>query len=819
MNTRASILLFCLLSGCGQEADPTQAPEPLDEYALAQPVEIRIDAEGVPHLYAKSDLDAFFAEGYQVATDSLFALEVTRRASVGRLAEVLGDAQLESDLQAHTFGFVRWGEASAELLRRERPEVYNAIVAYVGGVNRRIAEVDGTGELPKQFVDNGFGPEPWTPNDVLAIGVRIQFGFSHTLSFDLLNTLVDNLVEGRDALPIFAPYRGAFFMSPDEVADWQPPLDARARRSAEIDAREARALFRALSALYTNHGIGEGSNNWVLSGDYTDNGRPYLANDSHAGFTSPNRMHLHHLDSASAGGTLDVIGFSFLGVPAVQVGHNRHVAWGATTNFADMMDVWEVQVDGDEVLVGGERVPLDRRTERVRVKADDGTIEEQDFEVRSVAGYGVLLPDAVLPVPKVLITSGELLVGWPGFSATDELAQFLGFDRARDLDDFEAAVGLGRTGMQNWVSASAEGIRMRAHGRVPDRGPVDGRPRANAVLDGSDPSTLWTGALLPAEHLPSLDGSQPFIVTANNDPWGHTADNDPLNDEFYYGSFYAPGIRARRLTDWFAARIGAGSVSREELQVLQNDVTSTFAVELVPLVAEAVAAIGTDPDLAPFENRPELAQATAALSAWDGRMVRTAPEAALLRLFTAYLSRATLEPSLGPLFDGIDEAQPVTVQKLSLLVHMGAVDAVLGGKQRVLLVQALSDALAVVSARASGAAYTWGDLHRAVFRDMIGGESLVPTDGDDSTINVAQCHCWKDGAIDEHCRSTAGAVYRIVVGFDEDGTPRGTFDTPEGNAGSTEDWVEGRYVPLHFRRTDVEANTASSKILSPLAPP
>lgn len=61
--------------------------------------------------------------------------------------------------------------------------------------------------------------------------------------------------------------------------------------------------------------------------------------------------------------------------------------------------------------------------------------------------------------------------------------------------------------------------------------------------------------------MPRLDGSQPYLVSANNDPWGHTADNDPLNDEFYYASFFSPGFRANRIAAELERNIADGPVT------------------------------------------------------------------------------------------------------------------------------------------------------------------------------------------------------------------------------------------------------------------
>lgn len=774
------------------------------------------DGQNVPHLYAQTELDAFYAQGYQQATDALFMLEVTRRSALGTLAEILGESALQGDRQARTLGFRSWGEKSVTLLRETHPAEHNSLVAFVAGINRRITEVSvGDSPTPPEITKYGLYIAPWTAADAMAIGLRIQFGFSSTFSFDLLYTLVDRLVDDPASIPVFATYKEAFIMpGATKSAKWVSPGAGTARVSPALDPQAARQLFDALTALYLRHGMGEGSNSWAVAPAYTDNGRAYLANDSHAGFTEPNRMHVAHLSAED--GSLDTIGFSFLGLPGVHVGHNRAVAWGATTNFADVTDLWEVKLEGDGVKLGGETLPLETRQELIRSKNVDGSVAELPFEIRSVAGVGVLLPSEVLPVPKALLSSHELLLGWPGFAPTDELAMFFGMDHAQSLDELEAAVGLGRTGMQNWLSASADDIRLQVHGLVPDRGGVTGRSKANRLMDGGDPMNLWTGAYLPVERLPRLDGACSFIVTANNDPWGHTADNDPLNDEFYYGSFFSPGFRARRLMDVLESTTAKGGIARDDMHALQMNVQSTLAAEWVPLIQAAVAAIASDPKLGAFAGQPELTGAAQALSSWDGRMTRASAEAALFRLTLAYATRRTLEPTLAFLFDGVDEAQPVTIQKMALLVHLHDVQAILKGQQRVMLVSALSDALATIKERKGTAEYTWADLHRAVFKHADGGQTLVATDGDDSTLNVAQSHCWAKGQIAEFCASTAGAVYRIVYGFDQDGTPRATFNLPTANAGKSSDWVEGVFQPLLFQRNEVLADAALTvRILPP----
>lgn len=210
MNKRVLIGLGLACLACGEDEVLNDAGgvRPIDDYALAAPVEITLDAQKVPHLLAQSDLDAIYAQGHQQASDALFMLEMTRRSALGTLAEVLGTPGVEGDQQARTFGFGRLGAKSVALMRAKHPADHNLLVAYVAGINRRIAQVNA-GEVPAPPELAKFQSEARAldPADALAIGIRVQLGFSSTLSFDLLYTLVNRMVEGAPSVPVFMTER------------------------------------------------------------------------------------------------------------------------------------------------------------------------------------------------------------------------------------------------------------------------------------------------------------------------------------------------------------------------------------------------------------------------------------------------------------------------------------------------------------------------------------------------------------------------------------------------------------------------------------
>jgi penicillin amidase len=804
------VSLVVLAWGCADDDGDVDPSVPLEDYTeLQEPVEIRFDNVGIPHIYAENDLDLFYGAGYQQAKDRLFAVEMSRRKANGTYAEALGDEGVSTDIQSRTLGFRKLAELTVEKMRNESPRNYNLLVAFSGGLNRRVSELKaGTADSPEGFSELGIEPKFFTPVDLMAIGTRIQFGFSSTLEFDLLNTVLGKLAPGASDLPVYRPgglepivgtgTASSTMMSagltPDGLDEAEPLPD--------IAPFELEALFEALAQYRDDLDVGEGSNSWAVHGDYTSNGRPLIANDSHAGLDDPNTLYLAHYNSTEGDGTWNAIGFGFTGVPGVQLGHNNRFAWGATTNFADQTDLWDVPVQDGQVTYGEETIAIEEREETIRVKQEDGSFTEQTLTVQEVPGVGVILPDEMLPVPGALLANGELLLGWPGFQAINDFDAFIDLQQSRNLDDFEAAIRKQQTGMQNWTGITADGMRYLTHGLVPDRNGGSSVPPANKVMDGSDPNNAWTGEYLPDERLPSLDGSQPFISTANNDPWGHTFDDDPLNDDFYYGSFFAPGYRADRLDMLLGEMIDEGGITREQMQDLQMDVHSSSAARTLPLLRDAVEAIGTDASLSDYEDRrTELLDAATRLEQWNYQMDAASETAALFRTWFALMSRKSLGDDLDLLYNAVDEAQPVTMVKFTVLTYELGLSALLDDEGNLSMVAALDEALALMDERGQP---TWGELHEAEFEQPDETVTTESRGGGDTSINVAQVQCWTgEDAIAETCRSGSGSVFRTVTIINDDGRPVTWFNWPKGNAGDTQDWLRGDYERWPFTRPEV----------------
>ncbi len=831
---RSSILLL-LLAACTGPDDKATLP-PVDAacdladhpaaYALTAPVDILRDDRGIPHLYAQNDADLFWASGYQAAIDRLFELDTFVRAARGTLSEVRGEDSVSDDITARTFDFGRYACDSLAWVAEDRPEDYALMVAYVSGVNARIAEVRaGDAPLPWGFgpAELDYLPEPMEVADIVRIGQRINLGYSSTIEYDILYSLMTRLSSNYADLPVFSPGPERFIAAATAPTGASRPAPA-TPAPLTWTPEEATAFLDGVQAIRAYTYPGEGSNNWAVNAAYTDNGRPLLANDPHSSFHDPNTLYLQHMNSADAGGAFDVAGFSFVGIPGVQLGHNASLAWAATTNFPDQTDLYDVaitEVAGGGLVadMGGTAVPVSERDEVIRVKLADGSIEERALTFQEVEGYGVVLPDALLPVPKNLFAGGSVLVSWVGFSPTNEVLIYFDLNRASTLDGFEAAIDHQRVGMHNWMGATAEGIRYHTHGLIPDRGPVATRPAANQVLDASDAGTLWTGTYLSADHLPHLDGTQPFLVSANNDPWGHTADNDPLNDTFYYGSFFSPGFRAERISTELERVLAAGPATSADMMALQLDTHSSLAATLVPFLTDAAARIDTDEALASFRGRDDLLDAVARLSTWDRRMVATSEEAALFRAWQGFASERTLGGDLSLLFQPVESSSPVTIAKVNLLVHQLGIESVLDGRGDYDLLASLDDALAWSAERAAAtgqSTWSWEDMHRVKVHPTWGETAYLAADGDESTPNVSPCGFWAEsGDPAATCDGDEGPIFRSVTSFGEDGVPETMFNVPFGNDGDTTLWREGVYDAFAFRRAEVDARTVETVTLAP----
>lgn len=820
---------------CGDDETlaPVCASTPCGFEGLTAPVEVRRDDAGMVHLYARTDADAFFASGYMQAHERLLQMDLVRRRAHGRSAEVFGLAKRNEDVLVRTIDIPRRGRENAELAAAEHPETHLFAEAWTAGVNRFVDEVlGGTRPLPAGFEELGIVPERWDPSDGYAIGKLLLFGNANQIELDVLSTALTKFrPEALERIPLLAPLFDTFTTPVDSPAFGETGAPRRApgagdgRPAAPLPA-DAAARLAEFSTLMASFRPGA-SNNWAVDGSRTDTGRPMIAGDPHQGLTSPNIFWAHHMNSADAGGSIDVVGWSFVGTPGVQLGHNRHLAWTATTNYPDTMDLFDVVLPDDATAeIGGQRIAVVSREETIVVR--DG--ETETIVAREVPGHGVLFPTELLPLPLVDAGHG-LLVAWTGLRPTREAHAFLRFDVATSLEEFEQAVDLMEIGCFNFVAASAEGITYRSSPLVPRRVDPAARP-PYLMLDGSDPASLWTGEVLPPEQMPrSRGGERGFVATANNDPFGFTRDGSIEGDPWYFGVYFDPGTRQTRIVQRLEAAIGDdGAVSMDDMRSIQTDVHSMLADEIVPLVAEVWSEQPDGEEAAAIRSRTDVARLVDALTGWDRAMTRGQAAPVAFTALSYFLAREVASDDLGLFFGPVADQQPIYILKFGLLaLRHPSRGAVQDGRQLAVL-RAVAATADWLDARFGADAETtrWGELHGSRFTS-VGGPSLdggwVPTDGGDGTVNVASARFFgEENGEGDRLSSRGGAVYRMVATIDEDGVPRAEMNMPRGLSGDPASphwndlepgWVSGTYRPLLFRTGEVAERTIESFTIAP----
>ena len=287
---------------------------------LKAQVEIVRDRHGVPHIYAGSVADAYFALGFVHAQDRLWQMEMNRRIGGGRLSEALGAATLDADKFLRTLGVRHVAEATLKSLSTQSR---GELDAYAVGVNAFLAQ--RSGPLPPEFLLTGIQPEPWVSVDSVAWIKMMAWDLGANWRTELLRMRLAKTLSPAQIDEFLPPYPGD---APLAIADY-------ATLYRQLDASKLAAL--ALPGV-TEDGA---SNNWVLSGSRSVSGKPLLANDPHLGLATPAVWYFAHLSAPG----FEVMGATLPGVPGVVLGRNRHIAWGFTNTGPDVQDLYIERVD------------------------------------------------------------------------------------------------------------------------------------------------------------------------------------------------------------------------------------------------------------------------------------------------------------------------------------------------------------------------------------------------------------------------------------------------------------------------------------------
>ena len=560
---------------------------------LGAEVTVWFDDHGVMHAKCASNADCYRVEGYFHAAHRFSQMDIRRRVVRAQLSAVVGDPTLGIDVgNRHFFANPATGdELAADFLASADAETTAALEAYADGVNAWLADMRAgrngaalTDEYEFPLI-NKDALRDWSPIDSAGCILALLDSLTNQTGEEIANGQGHADLSPELAADFYGVATGslsAILPTAEQPFDQiRRPFDLDAQRAIKNRLQGARvALAAAAERIPPEHAAerGHGSNNWVVGPSRATNGHALLSNDPHLTISNPAVWYLVHLDSKTAGdGDIQMAGVSFAGLPGVILGQNEDIAWGATTTYFDMADVYIETLNGagDAVMHNGMEVPIVEREIAIEVSGAEASMQT----LRWVPHHG--------PIISVDDDAGiAVSLRWVGHEGGGDLNFLTRMHKATTVEEAREALETFTTVGQNWVVADREGsIGWFPYNTVPNR------PWASAATPSwlpvpGDGTADWDGFIPYAELPQAIDPPAGFIATANNDMTGALADGDPTNDGLPMLQHYvAFGARHERIVEAIEA-IG-DQHSRDTMEQIVSDVRSLLGAQVTPMLVEA----------------------------------------------------------------------------------------------------------------------------------------------------------------------------------------------------------------------------------------
>ena len=809
------------------------APVTLTLPGLHAPVEIIRDRWGINHIYAETEYDLFFAQGYAAARDRLFQFEVWRAQATGTVAEMLGPDELQRDIGFRLFKYR--GDMTAEMNHyHDRGSLI--IPAYVDGVNAYIAETETNPELlPIEFDLLGIRPRRWTPEVVISrhqgllgnIGAELGYGRAvaalgaeavkrvanfHPGDPDItLDPAIDGALLSRNILGLYNAFRGPVRFRPEHIVpEHRGDSEAFGRLEAAASGVRGATALQGAAAESTMAAAGSpanalvrpgaltwpdleslGSNNWVVNGRLSESGHPLMANDPHRAQSAPSLRYWVHL----VGPGWNVIGGGEPEIPGVSIGHNGYGAWGLTV----------FRTDGEDLYVY-ETHPDDPDRNRYRDGWEEMTVITEQIPVKGQAPHTAEFKytrhgPVVFEDPENHVAYA-VRAAWLEPGGAPYLAS-LRMDQARTWEEFVEACNHSNIPGENMVWADREGnIGWQAVGIAPIR-----RNWSGLVPVPGDGRYEWDG-YLPIVAKPSVyNPPEGFFATANN----HLTPADyPHMDAIGYE--WSDPYRWARAVEV----LGSGRLhSMADMMALQTDYLSIPARTVVPMLRHVAATDG------------DVERARQKLLSWDFVLDAESVAAAIYVAFEGRLRANVRDLFVPPPARLLLRGMALT----KIIGHLNAPggefgDDPIAGRDAVLL-GSLDEAVAALREKLGGDMELWrygqpDYKHATIFHPLsraapadIAARLTVgphPRGGNSYTLN-------NTGGGDNQ---TSGASFRIIV--DTGDWDRTVGSNSPGQSGDPDSpfydnlfelWANDRFFPVFYSRERVESVAAERWVLTP----
>ena len=630
----AVIALAAAVAGCAAPAPSVEPPsiEELADRSLAQiegelevpglgaPVEVIRDEWGVPHIYAANDDDLFFAQGYVMAQDRLWQMEMWRRWHEGRLAEIFGPEALPYDRRTRLMMFRGpWDETE---WTSYHPDAQRLFTAHAAGVNAYIEQHRDT--LAVEFQLTGIVPTPWTAETIVlrwaALAVPSVRGHAINEIQLALNVARYGVEEAnRRAAPdpwdeLTVPDGLDVSIITQDILDAMRAGDGDPFVAGRLPALEVVEAYRTLMPGVQTTQVApgeiavEGSNNWVMSGDRSPTGVPILANDPHRRIEMPALRYFVHLVAPG----WNVIGGGEPPFAGVDVGNNEGMAWGFTFAGTDMVDVYVEEMHPEDPNL----VRWQDGWEPLRIVEEEIPVKGQAPEpiVLKFSRHGPVFYEDLEHRRAYAVRSVVQEPGTAAYKGSFQLAQ------AESCTDFFDRAMHWLVPTHSLICGDVDGnIALQVTGLTPDRDGWNGR----LPVPGTG-AYEWRGFRtdLPREFNPERG----YIATANNNVHPPGYEGRPV---FYHSS---RGIETSRIARLHQVLGSDELLSVDDHRRIQHDARSLAAERDIPAFEGWTA------------DDPDAEWARGLIAAWDATLARESTAAALYVRWNAEVDRRVRDP-------------------------------------------------------------------------------------------------------------------------------------------------------------------------------
>ena len=566
---------------------------------LSENVTVHFDENGVPHINAETQKDAYTALGYVHAQDRLWQMELIRRIAPGRLSEIFGDKLVETDVFFAGLGLVE--DANESIAKIDiNSEAYKLTMAYLDGVNQFVEE----GATPIEYNLIGLKKTKFTVNDVYNVFGYMSFSFAIAQKTDPL------LQEIKEKL-------GDNYLAELEIPIYSNTALLKSEKNPIVKA----SFAKAMTAMYEQLPISPfiGSNSWVIAADKTKNGKVIFANDPHIGFSQPSVWYQSHIKTPD----YEMYGYSLALTPFPLLGHNRDYAYGLTMFENDDVDFY-IEKNNPENLneyetpTGFSTYKTVQKT--IKIKGAPDTT----FTVK-ISRHGPIMNNLL----KQIDDQRPIAMQWI-YKKTDNQILDVGYQisHAKSLHDFkEGAKLLHAPGLNMMYGDAKDNIAWIASGKL-----YKYRDSINTklYLDGASGKDEILSYVDFEDNPQSINPASNYVYSSNNQP-------DTIAGVLYPG-YYLPEDRGQRIEQLLEVK---NDWTQEDVQQMIFDVTSPVVPQVI---ANLVASLKTENFT---KNEQEALQN---LKDWNGEYKKEDTAPTIYNRFLYEFLEGTFKDELGESF-------------------------------------------------------------------------------------------------------------------------------------------------------------------------